>query len=195
MKSFVPANAIAAVISVTSTMAHALCHRAFASCSRSISVSFSLLLPTCFPHSKFSFFCTSANTPYIKGIHSFSHQRREENQLHKFILILLYFDEKIKCIPTIRINIYVQTCDPPPIFLGKFDRLDKVQLNFVFFGINSLYFVPLLKFTYLLYWNFNSIFFAIKPCVSCRALHFQITALMCVINLHVFFKILSSLLK
>lgn len=83
----------------------------------------------------------------------------------------------------------------PPIFLGKFDRLDKVQLNFVFFGINSLYFVPLLKFTYLLYWNFNSIFFTIKPCVSCRALHFQITALMCVINLHVFFRILSSLLK
>lgn len=69
-------------------MAHALCHRAFASCSRSISVSFSLLLPTCFPHSKFSFFCTSANTP---------------------------------------------------VFWGKFDRLDKVQLNFVFFGINSLY--------------------------------------------------------
>lgn len=66
---------------------------------------------------------------------------------------------------------------------------------FVFFGINSLYFVPLLKFAYLLYWNFDSIFFAIKPCVSCRALHFQITALMCVINLHVFFKILSSLLK
>lgn len=195
MKSFVPANAIAAVISVTSTMAHALCHRAFASCSRSISVSFSLLLPTCFPHSKFSFFCTSANTPYIKGIHPFSHQRREENQLHKFILILLYFDKKIKCIPAIRINIYVQTCDPPDFFLGKFDRLDKVQLNFVFFGINSLYFVPLLKFTYLLYWNFNSIFFAIKPCVSCRALHFQITALMCVINLHVFLKILSSLLK
>ena len=194
MKSFVPANAIAAVISVTSTMAHALCHRAFASCSRSISVSFSLLLPTCFPHSKFSFFCTSANTPYIKGIHPFSHQRREENQLHKFILILLYFDEKIKCISAIRINIYVQTCDPPDFF-GKFDRLDKVQLNFVFFGINPLYFVPLLKFTYLLYWNFNSIFFAIKPCVSCRALHFQITALMCVINLHVFFKILSSLLK
>ena len=91
MKSFVPANAIAAVISVTSTMAHALCHRAFASCSRSISVSFSLLLPTCFPHSKFSFFCTSANTPYIKGIHPFSHQRREENQLYKSILILLYF--------------------------------------------------------------------------------------------------------
>ena len=116
MKSFVPANAIAAVISVTSTMAHALCHRAFASCSRSISVSFSLLLPTCFPHSKFSFFCTSANTPYIKGIHSFSHQRREENQLHKFIYILLYFDEKIKCISAIRINIYVQTCDPPPRF-------------------------------------------------------------------------------
>lgn len=84
---------------------------------------------------------------------------------------------------------------PPPIFLGKFDQLVKVQLNFVFFGIYSLYFVPLLKFTYLLYWNFNSIFFAIKPCVSCRALHFQITALMCVINLHVFFKILSSLLK
>ena len=194
MKSFVPANAIAAVISVTSTMAHALCHRAFASCSRSISVSFSLLLPTCFPHSKFSFFCTSANTLYIKGIHSFSHQRREENQLHKFILILLYFDEKIKCIPAIRINIYVQTCDPPDFF-GKFDRLDKVQYNFVFFGINSLYFVPLLKFTYLLYWNFNSIFFAIKPCVSCRALHFQITALMCVINLHVSFQILSSRLK
>lgn len=145
MKSFVPANAIAAVISVTSTMAHALCHRAFASCSRSISVSFSLLLPTCFPHSKFSF------------------------------------------------SAHLRT--PPPIFLGKFDRLDKVQFNFVFFGINSLYFVPLLKFTYLLYWNFNSIFFAIKPCVSCRALHFQITALMCVINLHVFFKILSSLLK
>ena len=116
MKSFVPANAIAAVISVTSTMAHALCHRAFASCSRSISVSFSLLLPTCFPHSKFSFFCTSANTPYIKGIHSFSHQRREENQLHKFIFILLYFDEKIKCIPAMRISFYVQTCDPPPDF-------------------------------------------------------------------------------
>ena len=72
--------------------------------------------------------------------------------MHKFILILLYFDEKIKCISAIRINIYVQTCDPPPrFFLGKFDRLDKVQLNFVFFGINSLYFVPLLKFTYLLY--------------------------------------------
>ena len=50
-----------------------------------------------------------------------------------------------------RISFYVQTCDPPPIFFGKFDRLDKVQLNFVFFGINSLYFVSLLKFTYLLY--------------------------------------------
>ena len=194
MKSFVPANAIAAVISVTSTMAHALCHRAFASCSRSISVSFSLLLPTCFPHSKFSFFCTSANTPYIKGIHSFSHQRREENQLHKFILILLYFDEKISVFPLCVLTFMCKHATPP-IFFGKFDRLDKVQLNFVFFGINSLYFVPLLKFTYLLYWNFNSIFFAIKPCVSCRALHFQITALMCVINLHVFFKILSSLLK
>lgn len=71
--------------------------------------------------------------------------------MHKFILVLLYFDEKIKCISAIRINIYVQTCDPPPIFLGKFDQLDKVQLNFVFFGINPLYFVPLLKFTYLLY--------------------------------------------
>ena len=72
--------------------------------------------------------------------------------MHKFIFILLYFDEKIKCIPAMRISFYVQICDPPPpIFLGKFDRLDKVQLNFVFFGINSLYFVPLLKFTYLLY--------------------------------------------
>ena len=71
--------------------------------------------------------------------------------MHKFIYILLYFDEKIKCIPAIRINIYVQTYDPPDFFLGKFDRLDKVQLNFVFFGINSLYFVPLLKFAYLLY--------------------------------------------
>lgn len=40
---------------------------------------------------------------------------------------------------------------PPPDFFGKFEQLDKVQLNFVFFGINSLYFVPLLKFTYLLY--------------------------------------------
>lgn len=49
-----------------------------------------------------------------------------------------------------RINFYVQTCDPPDFF-GKFDQLDKVQLNFVFFGINSLYFVPLLKSTYLLY--------------------------------------------
>ena len=39
---------------------------------------------------------------------------------------------------------------PPPIF-GKFDRLIKFNFNFVFFGINSLYFVPLLKFTYLLY--------------------------------------------
>ena len=132
MKSFVPANAIAAVISVTSTMAHALCHRAFASCSRSISVSFSLLLPTCFPHSKFSFFCTSANTPYIKGIHPFSHQRREENQLHKFILILLYFDEKIKCISAIRINIYVQTCDPPPIFLVSLTDLTKFNLILCF---------------------------------------------------------------
>lgn len=132
MKSFVPANAIAAVISVTSTMAHALCHRAFASCSRSISVSFSLLLPTCFPHSKFSFFCTSANTPYIKGIHSFSHQRREENQLHKFIFILLYFDGKIKCIPAIRINIYVQTCDPPPIFLVSLNGLIKFNLILCF---------------------------------------------------------------
>lgn len=192
MKSFVPANAIAAVISVTSTMAHALCHRAFASCSRSISVSFSLLLPTCFPHSKFSFFCTSANTPYIKGIHPFSHQRREENQLHKFILILLYFDKKI-------ISIYVQTHDPPPIFLVNLTNSTEFDSNlcnyFAFFDINPLYFVPLLKFTYLLYWNFNSIFFAIKPCVSCRALHFQITALMCVINLHVFFIILSNLLK
>lgn len=199
MKSFVPANAIAAVISVTSTMAHALCHRAFASCSRSISVSFSLLLPTCFPHSKFSFFCTSANTPYIKGIHSFSHQRREENQLHKFILILLYFDEKIKCISVTYIAIYVQTCDPPPIFLVNLTNSTELDSNlynyFAFFGINPLYFVQLLKFTYLLYWNFNPIFFAIKPCVSCRALHFQITALMCVINLHVFFKILSSRLK
>lgn len=71
--------------------------------------------------------------------------------MHKFIYILLYFDEKIKCIPAIRINIYVQTYDPPRFFLGKFDWLDKVQLNFVFFGINSLYFVPLLKFAYLLY--------------------------------------------
>lgn len=71
--------------------------------------------------------------------------------MHKFILILLYFDEKIKCIPAMRINFYVQTCDPPPDFFGKFDQLDKVQLNFVFFGINSLYFVPLLKSTYLLY--------------------------------------------
>lgn len=72
--------------------------------------------------------------------------------MHKFILILLYFDEKIKCIPAMRINFYVQTCDPPPPdFFGKFDQLDKVQLNFVFFGINSLYFVPLLKSTYLLY--------------------------------------------
>lgn len=70
--------------------------------------------------------------------------------MHKFILILLYFDEKIKCIPAMRINFYVQTCDPPDFF-GKFDQLDKVQLNFVFFGINSLYFVPLLKSTYLLY--------------------------------------------
>ena len=145
MKSFVPANAIAAVISVTSTMAHALCHRAFASCSRSISVSFSLLLPTCFPHSKFSFFCTSANTPYIKGIHSFSHQRREENQLHKFILILLYFDEKIKCIPAIRINIYVQTCDPPPpIFLVSLTGLTKSNLILCFSALT-----PYILFHYL----------------------------------------------
>ena len=50
-----------------------------------------------------------------------------------------------------RIIFYVQTCDPPPIFFGKFDQLVKVQLNFVFFGIYSLYFVPLLKSTYLLY--------------------------------------------
>ena len=71
--------------------------------------------------------------------------------MHKFIYILLYFDEKIKCISATHIGIYMQTCDPPPIFLGKFDRLDKVQLNFVFFGINPLYFVPLLKFAYLLY--------------------------------------------
>lgn len=154
MKSFVPANAIAAVISVTSTMAHALCHRAFASCSRSISVSFSLLLPTCFPHSKFSFFCTSANTPYIKGIHPFSHQRREENQLHKFILILLYFDEKIKCISATHISVYVQTCDPPPIFLVNLTNSTEFDSHlcnyFVLFSINPLYFVQLLKFTYLL---------------------------------------------
>lgn len=96
-------------MSVTSTMAHALCHRAFASCSRSISVSFSLLLPTCFPHSKFSFFCTSANTP--------------------------------------------------PIFLGKFDRLDKVQLNFVFFGINSLYKAKFLYSTL----NSSKKFIPLKP--------------------------------
>ena len=98
MKSLVPASAMAAVISVTSTMAHALCHRAFASCSRSISVSFSLLLPTYFPHSKFSFFCTSANTPYIKRntsvfpstkgkksvaqIYSYSTIFRRENQVY-----------------------------------------------------------------------------------------------------------------
>ena len=95
-------------MSVTSTMAHALCHRAFASCSRSISVSFSLLLPTCFPHSKFSFFCTSANTP---------------------------------------------------VFWGKFDRLDKVQLNFVFFGINSLYKAKFLYSTL----NSSKKFIPLKP--------------------------------
>ena len=82
--------------------------------------------------SKFSFFCTSANTPYIKGIHSFSHQRREENQLHKFILIPLYFDEKIKCIPAIRINIYVQTCDPPRFFLVSLTGLIKFNLILYF---------------------------------------------------------------
>ena len=97
------------------------------------------------------FFCTSANTPYIKGIHPFSHQRREENQLHKFILILLYFDEKIKCISATHISIYVQTCYPPPIFLANLTNLTKFNLilfdYFVFFGINPLYFVPLPKFT------------------------------------------------
>lgn len=150
MKSFVPANAIAAVISVTSTMAHALCHRAFASCSRSISVSFSLLLPTCFPHSKFSFFCTSANTPYIKGIHPFSHQRREENQLHKFILILLYFDKKV-------ISIYVQTHDPPPIFLVNLIQICVIILRFstltpyiLFHYSNSpIYFIEILILYFL----------------------------------------------
>lgn len=52
--------------------------------------------------------------------------------MHKFILILLYFDEKIKCISAMRIIFYVQTCDPPRFFLGKFDQLDKVQLNLCF---------------------------------------------------------------
>ena len=169
MKSFVPANAIAAVISVTSTMAHALCHRAFASCSRSISVSFSLLLPTCFPHSKFSFFCTSANTLYIKGIHSFSHQRREENQLHKFILILLYFDEKIKCIPAIRINIYVQTCDPPRFFLVSLTGLIKFNIILYFSALtpyilfhysnSPIYFIEILILYFL---PLNRVFPAVR---------------------------------
>ena len=61
--------------------------------------------------------------------------------MHKSILILLYFDEKIKCIPAMRISIYVQTYDPPPDIFSEFGQLDEVQLNFVFFGINSLYFV------------------------------------------------------
>ena len=39
-------------------------------------------------------------------------------------------------IPNFLFSAHLRT---PPIFWGKFDRLDKVQLNFVFFGINSLY--------------------------------------------------------
>lgn len=65
-------------------MAHALCHRAFASCSRSISVI-----------------------------------------THLFSPFQIFF--------------FLHICEHPRFFLGKFDRLDKVQLNFVFFGINSLY--------------------------------------------------------
>ena len=52
--------------------------------------------------------------------------------MHKFIYILLYFDEKIKCIPAIRINIYVQTYDPPPIFLVSLTGLIKFNLILYF---------------------------------------------------------------
>ena len=65
--------------------------------------------------------------------------------MHKFILILLYFDEKIKCIPAMRISFYVQICDPPPIFFVSLTGLTKFNLilcnYFVLFGINPLYFV------------------------------------------------------
>ena len=75
--------------------------------------------------------------------------------MHKFIYILLYFDEKIKCISATHIAIYVQTCDPPPIFLVNLTNSTELDSNlynyFAFFGINPLYFVQLLKFTYLLY--------------------------------------------
>ncbi len=71
--------------------------------------------------------------------------------MHKFILILLYFDEKNKCISAMRIIFYVQTCDPPPIFLVNLTNSTEFDSNlcnyFAFFDINPLYFVPLLKFT------------------------------------------------
>ena len=60
--------------------------------------------------------------------------------MHKFIFILLYFDEKIKCISATRIAIYVQTCDP--IFLVDLTNSTELDSNlcnyFAFFGINPL---------------------------------------------------------
>ena len=64
--------------------------------------------------------------------------------MHKFTLILLYFDEKIKCISATHISVYVQTCDPPPIFLVNLTNSTEFDSHlcncFVLFGINPLIF-------------------------------------------------------
>lgn len=59
-------------------------------------------------------------------------------------------------IPNFLFSAHLRT---PPIFLGKFDRLDKVQLNFVFFGINSLYKAKFLYSTL----NSSKKFIPLKP--------------------------------
>ena len=63
--------------------------------------------------------------------------------------ILLYFDEKIKCISATRIDIYVQTCDPPPIFLVNLTNSTEFDSNlcnyFVLFDINTPMFCSIVQ--------------------------------------------------
>ena len=67
-----------------------------------------------------------------------------------------------------QIFFFLHICEHPPIFWGKFDRLDKVQLNFVFSGINSLYKAKFLYSTL----NSSKKFIPLKP--EKRAVRFLI---------------------
>ena len=139
--------------------------------------------PLVFPIPNFLFLHICEHPIYKRNTFVFpsTKGRKSVAQIYLYSTIFRLSTKKSSVFPLYVLTFMCKHATPPRFFWVSLTGLTKFNIIF--------------KFTYLLYWNFNSIFFAIKPCISCRTLHFPITALMCVINLHVFFKILSSLLK